>query len=83
MCQYPLDEFVGKLRKFEGLSGTAASKATKLEATMFWAKKLKWSFCMKEEVNKLRAYIVVHMGSLNTQGLRVLALLDRIHHWQS
>ena len=38
---------------------------------------------MKEEVNKLRAYIVVHMGSLNTQGLRVVALLDRIHHWQS
>ncbi|KAK3178011.1 hypothetical protein OEA41_000143 [Lepraria neglecta] len=32
MCQYPLDEFAGNLRKFEGLSGTAANKATKLEA---------------------------------------------------
>ena len=87
MCQHPLDEFAGKLRNFEGLSGTVASKATKLEVVKLCAKKLKWGFCMKEEVNKLRAYIVVHVGSLNmrliTQGLRVLALLDRIHHWQS
>ena len=87
MCQHPLDEFAGKLRDFEGLSGTAANKATKLEAAKLCVKKLKWGFCMKEEVNKLRAYIVVHVGSLNMrlimQGLRVLALLDRIHHWQS
>ena len=72
MCHYPLDEFAAKMRKFKSL-GTGAVDKTKMESMKMWATKLKWGFCMKEEGDKLRTYIVVHVGSLNmrliTQGL--------------
>ena len=68
MCQYPLGEFAGKLKKFEGLDLGQRQNRAKL-----WSKKLKWSFTMEEEVRNLRAYLVAHVGSLNmrllTQGL--------------
>lgn len=68
MCQYPLDEFAGKLKKFESLDFGQTQGRAKL-----WNKKLKWGFTMEEEVRNLRAYLVAHVGSLNmrllTQGL--------------
>ena len=71
MCQYPLDEFYAKLKKFEGLH-ISGGRTISLNR-MLWTRKLQWGFCMKEEVEKLRMYIVVHVGSLNmrliTQGL--------------
>lgn len=75
MCQYPLDEFVGKLKKFEslGLGLGNAGDARRLWKVRMWGKRLRWGFCMEEEVMKFRAYLVAHVGSLNmrliTQGL--------------
>ena len=73
MCQYPLDDFSAKLKKFERLGFDSGKTHSKLEMMKFWTRKLQWGFCMKEEVEKLRTYILVHVGSLNmrliTQGL--------------
>lgn len=73
MCQYPLDDFSAKLKKFEGLGFSGGQKRSKLEIMKIWTRKLHWGFCMKEEVEKLRTYILVHVGSLNmrliTQGM--------------
>ena len=73
MCQYPLDEFSAKLNKFESLGLNDRKTRSKLDIVKIWTRKLQWGFCMKEEVEKLRTYIVVHVGSLNmrliTQGL--------------
>ncbi len=73
MCQYPLDEFAGKLKQFESLGPGKAEHASRLDKVKMWGTKLKWGFCMEEEVMKVRAYLVAHVGSLNmrliTQGL--------------
>ena len=73
MCQYPLDEFSAKLNKFESLGLNERKTRSKLDIMKIWSRKLQWGFCMKEEVEKLRTYILVHVGSLNmrliTQGL--------------
>ena len=73
MCQYPLDEFAARLKKFERLGIAGGGTRSRLETMKIWSRKLQWGFCMKEEVEKLRTYIVVHVGSLNmrliTQGL--------------
>ena len=73
MCQYPLDEFAARLKKFERLGIAGGRTRSRLETMKLWTQKLQWGFCMKEEVEKLRTYIVVHVGSLNmrliTQGL--------------
>ena len=75
MCQYPLDEFAGKLKKFDSLITDNAGVSSKVDKVKLWGKKLRWGFCMEEEVMKLRAYLVAHVGSLNmrlmTQGLWV------------
>lgn len=75
MCQYPLDEFSGKLKKFDGLINGNVECMSRMDKVKMWGKKLRWGFCMEEEVIKLRAYLVAHVGSLNmrliTQGLWV------------
>ncbi len=67
MCQYPLDEFAGKLKKFESLITGSAGHVSTVDKVKMWGKKLRWGFCMEEEVTKLRAYLVAHVGSLNTR----------------
>ena len=73
MCQYPLDDFSAKLKKFERLGYNGSKTHSKLETMKIWTRKLQWGFCMREETEKLRTYIAVHVGSLNmrliTQGL--------------
>ena len=73
MCQYPLDEFSAKLKKFERLGIAEGKTRSRLDTVKLWTRKLQWGFSMNEEVEKLRTYIVVHVGSLNmrliTQGL--------------
>lgn len=73
MCQYPLDEFSGKLKKFDSLITGSNVYVSRMEKVRMWGKKLEWGFSMEEEVVKLRAYLVAHVGSLNmrlvTQGL--------------
>ena len=72
-CQYPLNEFAGKLKKFDSLFTANAGNLSKTDKLKMWGKKLRWGFCMKEEVLNLKFYLVVHVGSLNarliTQGL--------------
>lgn len=71
MCTHVLDEFAGKLKKFEGLADR--SDRTRLR---LWTLKLRWGFTMAEEVRNVRAYIAAHVGSLNmrllTEGLFVI-----------
>lgn len=73
VCQYPLEEFAGRLKKFESLITGSAGHVSRVDKVKMWGKKLRWGFCMEEEVMKLRAYLVAHVGSLNmrliTQGL--------------
>ena len=75
MCQHQLDDFAGKLKKFDSMdcnNGSRTSKSQKLKAL---GQRLRWGFCMHEEVTKLRIYLIAHVGSLNmrliTQGLYV------------
>ncbi|KAH8702655.1 hypothetical protein GQ44DRAFT_51255 [Phaeosphaeriaceae sp. PMI808] len=60
MCTHVLDEFAGKLKKFEGLASQAGNSKAKI-----WTQKLRWGFTMADEVRNLRAYVTAHVGSLN------------------
>jgi hypothetical protein len=73
MPQHPLDEFARKLKKFERLGVENWGKLRKREMVKTWGRKVQWGISMEEGVAKLRAYLAVHVGSLNmrliTQGL--------------
>lgn len=71
MCQHPLDEFAAKLKKFESLNKGALSKWK--DRAKQYSLKLQWGFTMSDEVQKLRAYLVAHVGSLNMR-LTILGL---------
>lgn len=72
ICQYPLDEFAGKLKKFQGMDITSKrSGRSKLGNPKSWGQKLRWGFCMQDEVAKLRTYLAAHVGSLN---MRLISL---------
>ena len=60
MCTHVLDEFAGKLKKFESLAGQPGNSKVKI-----WTQKLRWGFTMDDEVRNLRAYVTAHVGSLN------------------
>ncbi|EEU37031.1 uncharacterized protein NECHADRAFT_86719 [Fusarium vanettenii 77-13-4] len=67
MCQYPLDQFASKLKKYERLDiqpqhGDSSSKSEKLKS---WGRKVQWGVGMEKDVVELRAYIATHVGSLN------------------
>ncbi|CZR59947.1 uncharacterized protein PAC_09842 [Phialocephala subalpina] len=71
MCQYPLDEFASKLKKYERLDiqhGDNLSKSDKLKG---WGRKFQWGVGMEEDVVMLRAYIATHVGSLNMRLITV------------
>lgn len=73
MCTHVLNEFAGKLKKFESLAGQPGNSRLKM-----WTQKLRWGFTMADEVRNLRAYVSAHVGSLNmrllTEGLLVIFL---------
>ena len=62
-CRFPLDEFATKIRKFECLltQGTL-SRPQRINICRL---KLEWGFTMDEEVQRFRAYLMAHVGSLN------------------
>ena len=62
-CQYRLDDFAGKLKKYESLGHVA--KASGAEKAKVWRLKLQWGFSMEAEVRNLRAYLIAHVGYLN------------------
>ena len=62
-CQYRLDDFAGKLSKFDSLG--QVTKASRSERAKLWRLKLQWGFSMEAEVQSLRAYLIAHVGYLN------------------
>ena len=62
-CQYRLDDFARKLRKYESLGHS--SKTSSVEKAKSWGLKLQWGFSMEAEVQSLRAYLIAHVGYLN------------------
>jgi hypothetical protein len=65
MRQHPLDEFARKLKKFEDLGVENGGKLGKREMVKTWGRNVQWGVSMEEKVAKLRAYLAVHVGSLN------------------
>jgi hypothetical protein len=81
MCQAPLEEFRAKLRKYEGFAqgqqqqrqqGQRKGKG-RMDVVRGWGRKVQWGFEMREEVQKLQAYLAVHLASLNVR-LAVLGM---------
>jgi hypothetical protein len=71
-CQWVLNDFAGKLRKYEGSLGESSTSAVGKGKLAGAGKKVKdakrkveWEVKMKQEVQTLRAYLVAHVGSLN------------------
>ena len=62
-CQYRLDDFARKLKKYESLSHS--STASSAEKAKSWRLKLQWGFSMEAEVQSLRVYLIAHVGYLN------------------
>jgi hypothetical protein len=71
MCQTPLNEFASKLRKYDILAESDLKRNS--EVAKSWGRKVQWNVSMKDEVQKLRAYLGVHLGSLNLR-LSILGL---------
>jgi hypothetical protein len=60
LCRHPLEQFLGKVQKYEqslGLWATGGFKST--------ARKVEWAFRKKEDVRKLRDYLSLHVDSIN------------------
>ena len=62
-CHYPLDEFATKFRSFQRLEHSEVT--SKRQKLLVWKSKLEWGFTMEEEVQRLRTYLLAHVGSLN------------------
>ena len=62
-CRFPLDDFAGKLNKFQVLETQRKSNTS--ERLTLWRSKLEWKFSMDEGALRLRTYLVAHVGSLN------------------
>ena len=62
-CRFPLDEFATKFKKFQCLQGQETLGVR--QRMNVWRLKLEWGFTMEEEVQRLRTYLVAHVGSLN------------------
>ena len=60
-CQFVLDGFAAKLRKFEASLEPGRSKGKVLDTAV----KIRWSLMMKNDVKDLRAYLAGYTASLN------------------
>lgn len=60
-CRRPLEQFLGKIRKYDKSLGLWGKSGVIKTAT----DKLKWGFGQKEEVGKLQAYLNIHVGTIN------------------
>lgn len=78
ICTHVLDEFAGKLKKFERLADR--SDKTRLR---YWTLKLQWGFTMADEVRNVRAYIAAHVASLNMRLLTEGLLVNSFSHGTS
>lgn len=62
-CRQPLEQFLGRLSKYEGALGIY-SKQSRVHAS---TDKIKWALGMKDEVAKLQLYLIAHFTAINTQ----------------
>lgn len=60
-CQFVLDDFRTKLRKYKASLEAGSSKGVLRDG----AAKIRWSLMMKKDVQDLRAYLSGHTSSLN------------------
>lgn len=61
-CRVPLEEFLGKIQKYEISLGLRSPDGRKIKNA---ARKIEWAFGKKEEVRKLQIYLSIHIGSIN------------------
>ena len=64
-CRQPLEDFNRRIHKFDGSLGTGQSNGKLRDA----GKKIQWAVGpgRKDEVNKLRSYLNIHIGIINLQ----------------
>jgi hypothetical protein len=60
-CRQPLEEILGKIRKYERSLGVRSDRNVFTTTT----NKLAWSFGKKDEIRKLQSYLNVHVGTIN------------------
>ncbi|KAH5398360.1 hypothetical protein HBI67_214670 [Parastagonospora nodorum] len=60
-CRRPLEQFLGKIQKYDKSLGVWGKKSVVKRAT----DKLKWGLGQKEEVRKLQGYLNIHVGTIN------------------
>ncbi|KFY91374.1 hypothetical protein V498_05511 [Pseudogymnoascus sp. VKM F-4517 (FW-2822)] len=61
-CRLPLEQFLGKIQKYDRALGIWAGEANPVKNT---ADKLRWAFREKDEINKLQSYLNIHIGTIN------------------
>ena len=64
-CRYPLDDFLDKMRKFDKSLGLGSSDGRLKDV----GRKAQWGFGLgkKDEINRLRSYLNIHIGTINMQ----------------
>lgn len=71
-CRYPLEEFLAKIQKYEKSLGLGKSVGKVKEV----GRKVQYAFGKKDEANRLRDRLSIHIGTINMlllrQGLEVL-----------
>lgn len=60
-CRRPLEQFLGKIKKYEKSLGVWSQRSSLKSAT----DKLRWAFGEKDEIRKLQSYLNVHVGTIN------------------
>lgn len=79
MCQYPIQEFDAKLKRYDGLLLQHGSSG--MRAVTNIGRKAQWNVSMSQEVLNLRAYLAAHVGSINMrlQTLGLSIAIERQH----
>lgn len=60
-CRLPLDEFLGKIQKYEKSFGLGKSLGKMKDA----ARKVQYGFKGNDEASRLRSYLNIHIGTIN------------------
>ncbi|KAL5329642.1 hypothetical protein ACEPPN_003157 [Leptodophora sp. 'Broadleaf-Isolate-01'] len=79
LCRYPLEEFREKLNRYRVWS--QGGERNRMQVLQGLGRKVQWTLSMPDEIQRLRAYIAAHVGSLNmrllTLGLTSMAISER------
>src|ERR1700712_5343270 len=61
-CRQPLEQFLGKIRRYEQSLGVSTADRNVLKSTV---DKLRWSFGRKDEIWRLQCSLNIHVGTIN------------------